>query len=91
MANVTFGSITVTTSATEIVAPTGIRKGLIIANDSTSKIYIGPDNTVTTSNGIPLQSGATFTNAGFDEHWAGSIWGIVASGTADARFMQWGG
>lgn len=75
-----------------IVAATGVRKGLIIVNsDSSEVLYVGPDNTVTASNGIPVYPKTALTIAGFDEQYASNIWGITAANTVDTRFFQWGG
>lgn len=54
------GHVTVTNSATTIAAARDTRKRLVIVNYQTVPIYIGI-STVTTSNGIRLDTGASIT------------------------------
>jgi len=90
MANTTYGPITVTTSATEIVVPASNKKGLFLVNNSAVTVFVGPDSSITTSNAIPLYARSVLSFGGKDQAWKGSIYGIVASGTADTRFWYWG-
>jgi hypothetical protein len=53
MAN-SYGAASVTTSATEIIADLTVRRNAIIYNNGTAIVYIGLDDSVTSSNGIPL-------------------------------------
>jgi len=86
-----FNTVTITTSATEIVAADTARKGSIMKNTSSGTVFLGQDNTVTTSNGLPLLQDETFINAGFQDCWRGTVFGIVAASTSDVRFWNWSG
>lgn len=90
MANTTTGNVSVTTSATQILPASPNRKAGIIQNISASNVYIGPTNAITTSNTIHLGPGEKFAVGDFHERWNSTIFGIVASGTADVRFWEWG-
>ena len=90
MANTTFANITVTTTATEILVADPERKSAIIQNISTQNIHIGPTNAITTSDTIFLGPGEKWSVGSFGERWSSSVFGIVASGTADVRFWEWG-
>lgn len=85
-----YNAVTVTTTATLIVAANAARKDLNIVNFSNSTIvYIGPDELITTANTVPL-----YQNQGWgfkkeiSEHWKGPVYGIVASGTASVRYWE---
>lgn len=86
-------AVSVTTSATQLVAENFERIALIIHNNSTQVVYLGTDSSDTTSSGIPLAAGDTMI---FDFEggvanqffFKNGLWGIVASGTADVRVME---
>jgi len=84
-----FNTITVTTSATLIVAANTQRRNLTVVNSSeTAIVFIGPDSTITTSNAIPLYETQTQNQDRVPEGYQGDVYGIVASGTADVRFWE---
>ena len=86
-----YNTVTITTSATEIVDANNGRTMLLLANDGTAKIYIGPDANITTSNGIPMFQGEKLTRDHFPEGYKGAIYGIVSSGTVDVRYWEYTG
>lgn len=90
MANTAYNTVTVTNSATLIVAANPSRKGLIITNESNVTVFIGPDSSITSANAPSLPALGNITNSGLESGFRGSIYGIVASGTADVRFWEWG-
>ena len=84
-----YGSITVSTAATLVVLANCARRNLTMVNSSESTVvYIGPDSSVTTSNGIPLYETQTTHKDTFPESFKGSVYGIVSSGTADVRYWE---
>lgn len=84
-----YNTVTVTTSATQIVAGNTKRIGLIVENNSAGTIFLGSDSSVTTSNGIPLLQYATLTeDSGGEKMFQGDVYGIVASGTSDCRYWE---
>jgi hypothetical protein len=86
----TYGNVSVTSTATLILAANNERKGsLIVNNDATVSMYIGMDANVTTSNGLPIGARSTFNNSGQNALWKGAIYGIVASGTVDTRYWEY--
>lgn len=84
-----YNAVSVTTSATLIVAANPRRQSLIIVNtDSTNKLYIGPDTNVTTSNGIEVATGGNFTeDNGGSKVYCGDVYGI-AGGTISVRYWE---
>lgn len=84
-----YGTISVTNSATLIVDANTKRRNLSIVNTSSSTdIFIGPDSSVTSSNGLPLYSYSTRDQDRIPEGWQGPVYGITASGTADIRYWE---
>ena len=84
-----FGTVTVTNSATLIVAANTRRRNLTIVNTSGSQdVFIGPDDTITSSTGLPLYSFSTRDQDIIPEGWQGTVYGITASGTADVRYWE---
>lgn len=79
-----WGAVSVESTATVILISHASRTGLIIQNNSAKDVYIGPDNVITTVNGIKLEPGDIYEN----QDWTGAIYGIVAAGTADIRAQQ---
>lgn len=76
----------VTCATTATLAPTTIRTNRVtmtVFNNSSVTIYLG-GSTVTTSNGLPLLPGASFTDNVEDTPY----YCRVASGTADLRVME---
>ena len=83
----TYESITVQMTATLIVASNNARTGLILYNNSTSDVFIGPDTSITTENTVLLNAKSSLTLS--DKFaWKGAIYGIVASGTSDVRYWE---
>jgi hypothetical protein len=85
-----YGTKTVTTSATLIVDANPKRQELIITNNSTAvDIYIGQDASVTTSTGLPLYANQTRERSrnGGTVGWLGPVYGICAS-SADIRYWE---
>lgn len=82
-------NVSVTNVATLIIDGNARRQELFITNNGvTPDAYIGPDNTVTSTTGLPLYSGQTRErDRGFGT-WLGPVWGITASGTADIRVWE---
>ncbi len=70
---------TVTNTAAELVStPLAGRSSIIFQNLSNQDIYLGPDNTVTTSNGLEVPKGSSFEKA-FDS--TADIYAIAGSGS----------
>lgn len=85
-----YGTISVGDTATLIVSGNTARQSIMLSNtDGTLTVYIGPDNSVTTANGIPIYGYQTVDMikhlAG---HYKGDIYGIVSAGTADVRYWE---
>jgi len=77
------GNITVTTSATLIIATNTSRKSILIRNNGSATLFIGGNNSVTTSNGYRITGGQSMYIFETDE-----VYGIVASGTLDVRYLE---
>ena len=84
----TFKTVTVGASATLIIGANSQRISLIIVNTGTPTVYIGQDNTVLTTTGIPLATNGNLTeDSGGQKVYCGDIWGICAS-TSDVRVWE---
>jgi len=74
-------AVTVGTSATLLSAASTGRQSVVIANNDPGVVLYVGNASVTTSNGLPIQPNGSAT---FDKSSA-AIYGIVASGSLDAR------
>ena len=86
-------AVSVGNTATLIIAENFNRIRVIIDNQGSQVVYLGDDDTVTTSNGITLAADdkliMTFGGGvNFPFFFRGDIYGIVASGTADVRVWE---
>jgi len=79
-----YGAVAVGTSATEIQAANAARKEFLIYNNGAAIFYLGQDNSVTTTNGIPIipHRGAS------GRIYKGALWGIVAAGLVNTRWWR---
>jgi len=93
MAASSFGTVTVATTATLILEANAERKEFSLNNTDFDRIvYLGQDESVTTSNGFPLtEGGFRDSYKGAIGNWLGPVYGIVASSTADVRFWETAG
>jgi hypothetical protein len=82
-----FGAVTVGTDAILIVAANSSRRNLSIVNNGLSDIFIGPDNTITTSTGLTLFGGSTRDQDIVPEGYKGAVWGIAGS-DQNVRFWE---
>jgi len=78
-ANLATAQVSVGASATQVVASRSGRSLLSVENTSTTDVYCGPANTVTTANGLllPGTKGSSFNVA-----YTAAMWCITASGSA---------
>lgn len=84
-----YAAVSVTTSATLIVAANPRRQSLIITNtDTSAKLYLGSDTAVTTSSGVEIGAGASLTeDNGGSKVYCGAIYGI-STGTISVRYWE---
>lgn len=75
-------AITVANTATQIVAENTGRITVRIANTGNATVYLGGSD-VTTANGFPLA-----TNTSIELATTAAIYGIVATGTINVRFLE---
>lgn len=80
----TFTDPAPTAAAAVVVAANAARLSVTIQNVGTVPVYLGKDNTVTTTNGLYLPAGGVLTDTASRDAW----WGITASGTADLRVCE---
>lgn len=85
-----FNSVSVSNTPTKIVSANTSRQSIIITNNSSQTCYIGPDNTVTTSNGIQIIQNDVITDSDTGtKGYLGDFWGVIVSGTsADIRYWE---
>jgi len=79
----TCGNVTVAGSAIEILISDTARRSAMLRNISNTTIFIGVDNTVTTSTGTPLQRDDSMTLDRYD----GPIFGIADASGHQIRFL----
>jgi hypothetical protein len=85
-----YGKVTVGTTVVELKVGTEIipgRTGLMVANASadTAVLYIGTDNSVTSSNGFPIKAGQhVFLNLVPGQ----KIYAICSTASIDARIIE---
>jgi len=84
-----YNAVSTSTTAVNILAPNNGRRGLLIKNNGGVIVYIGFDNAVTSSTGLPLLPQDSFTLTGEHGVWKGAVWGITASGSTDCRYWDW--
>lgn len=77
------GQVTVTTTAATYLAAQDTRKRVVIVNNSTQTVWLGPA-TVTTANGFPLPVGAAV-----ELRTTALIQAIIASGTMSGTVDYW--
>jgi hypothetical protein len=84
-----YGAVTVSTG-TKIVSANPNRIGLIITNtDSSVKLYLGDDASVTASNGIEIPAGGSFTeDSGGTKMFCADIYGSAGSGSINVRYWE---
>lgn len=82
-------AVTVTTAATQILAPNTARKGYWIYNASGVNVGIGFDTSITMTNTPLLGTTKSATDSGAFDVWRGSIYGIVTSSTGDIYVQEW--
>ena len=75
------GKVTVTTTATPIIAADDELTASLAVNNDTQTIYVGGP-TVTVADGFPVEPGDKLPS-----QLRGGVWGIVPTGTADVRFI----
>jgi len=90
MANAQFNTFSVTTTAKELLVGNTRRRGYELDNASGVIIFSGFTNGVTTSNGFRLLANEKYHNSGDADNYRGPVFVIVATGTADLRFREWG-
>lgn len=81
----THAAVSVTTAATQILAANSERKSAIIYNNSAATIFVGPDNTVTTVNGLPVPAAQSLTDPDTIDAWFGIV---VGPGASDVRVIE---
>lgn len=84
-----YGTVSVASTATLILASNNNRRGSMVTNTGTGTVYLGMNSAVTTATGLPLLQNGSFNNSGQNEVWKGNVYGIVASGTSDCRTWEW--
>lgn len=84
-----YNTKSIANTATLIFSGNQARAGFILHNAGSQDIYLGGDSSVASSTGIPIAPGEKILADG-SSAYNGTLYGIVASGTADLRFMEWG-
>lgn len=73
-------------TAGELVStPLSNRSSMLLQNTGNSDVFIGPDNTVTASNGIKIPKGSS---AEFSFDTGADIWAITSGGTGEIRVSE---
>ena len=80
---ITTGQVTVSTSATLIIAANSSRRSVVVRNTGSTDMYIGASG-VTTATGFLVKASEAFT---VDRSTA-AIYGVVASGTTTTNYIE---
>lgn len=83
--------VTVSNAAVQVLAANTSARQRIISNNGSSNVFLGRDNTVTTSGatmGIKLVPGAVYTDSGIDLD-QGAIFGIGDAVSASQNVSAW--
>jgi hypothetical protein len=80
--------VTVTTTATVIVASNTARLGGVVKNIGSVDIYVGGSSSVTVSNGYRLKPDEELPS-NILTGYTSTLYGIVASGTGTAAVLRW--
>jgi len=81
---INYDQVSVSTSATSIIASNASEKVRTIKNIGSNTIFVGSDSSITTVNAFPIDAGETLDISDY----TGEIFGIVASGTEDANYIE---
>lgn len=82
-AGATYGAVSVGTTATVIRTANTNRASCLVQNLGSAPMYLGTDASVTTANGLEVGAGSSATLT-----FQSAIYGIVASGSNDVRFIE---
>jgi hypothetical protein len=85
----THGNVTVTTNPTLIIGANPNRRAIIISNNTNTSLYLSPDSSLTTANGIVVPALGHIEISADGEVFKGDIYGIVAASTNDVRYWEW--
>jgi hypothetical protein len=85
----TNASVSVGSSPTLIIGANPNRRAIIISNNTNASLYLGPDSSLTTSNGIVVPALGHIEISADGEVFKGDIYGVVASSTNDVRYWEW--
>lgn len=85
-----YGTATIGTgTAALIVAFNHKRKSLIITNEGSTKVYLGPDSSITSATAISIESDGKYTeDSGGTRMYLGDIYGISEDATNDVRYWE---
>jgi hypothetical protein len=81
---INYDQVSVGTTATTIISANTDEKIRKIENLGNNTIFIGGANTVSTTNGFPVESGETLDVSDY----TGEIFGIVAASTETAGYLE---
>jgi hypothetical protein len=56
-------------AATLVLAANANRKSALLLNDAGGTVYFGPDNTVSSTNGLPVTDGQVLNDGGSNDAW----------------------
>lgn len=83
-----YNTVTVQTSATQILAANNGRRGFVIYNNGNNLMYLGFDSSVATTTGLPILPQSSFELNG-DRCWRGAVYGIAVTSSDDVRYWEW--
>jgi len=87
--NASWGSTTVTDSATLIASEDTNRISFKLTNFGLNRVFLGFDNTVTTANGFPLDQGDVYEQV-ITDLYQGDVYCICATGeSSDVRWVTY--
>jgi len=85
-----YGNVVVSVgAATLILVGNQNRKSLIITNEGSTKIYIGPDSSVTSDTAISIPATGMFTeDSGSETMYKGDVYGVSVTNSNTVRYWE---
>jgi hypothetical protein len=85
VSNISYGTVSVGTSAALILAARATRRQVVIANQhATQTLHIGDDSSVTTSTGLRIAAGANLTL----DDYNGPVYGIASGAATTTNYLE---
>ena len=84
-----YNNVSIGTTNTLILSDNPQRLSLVVVNNGSNTVYIGPDTSVTTANGIKIVASGTYSeDSGGTKMYCGPFYGIASDGTTIVAYWE---